>query len=278
MTTDNEAGSAQTRSLVHGVENAVCLQLGIAKLRHRSALHSLCLPANIDLAEIVYRVIENNWLAGGAEGNKDRSQQNWRWTRQTRVSPKNKSPEVLLERAIASACASTNRTDWANQIPVASGLIKSAADGRRAIDLAHCRGTEHYELIELKIASDTPLYAAIELLGYASLWLLSRATPPAHQPALLKAKHIDLRVPAPLSYYTPFKLVELEYCIDRGVKALGQQHGVQITFRYDLLPPTLLQSLLPESAELLDAMTKSGPLHGDGEELFNDAKVRPFGQ
>ena len=250
---------------MHGVENAVCLELGIAKLWHRSALHSLCLPAKIDVAAIVFAVIKNNWLAADAEDNRDCSQQNWRWTTQTRVSPKNKSPEVLLERAIASACASTNRTDWANQIPVASGLIKDAADGRRAIDLARCRGLEHYELIELKIASDTPLYAAIELLGYASLWLLSRATPPAHEPMLLKAKHIDLRVLAPPAYYTPFELAGLERCIDGGVRAIGQRRGVQMTFKFDLLPPALLQSPLPDDSSLLDAMTRIMPLHHDGQ-------------
>ena len=264
MKTDSESGSVQTRSLVHGVEDDVSLQLGIANLRHRSALHSLRLPDSIDLAGIVFRVIERNWVTSSAEANKDRSHQNWRWTLQTRKSSNNKSQEVLVERAIAMACEATNCKHWANQIPVASGLVKGAADGRRAIDLAHRVGPDHYELIELKIASDTPLYAAIELLGYASLWLLSRAVPPAHEPSLLKAKYIDLRVLAPPAFYAPFQLADLEYSIDRGVRALGQQQGVHMTFRYDLLPPTLLLSPLPEDASLLDELTKCLPLHGDG--------------
>ena len=93
---------------------------------------------------------------------------------------------------------------------------------------------------------------------------MSRTVPPAHEPSLLKAKYIDLRVLAPPAFYAPFQLADLEYSIDRGVRALGQQQGVHITFRYDLLHPTLLLSPLPEDASLLDELTKCLPLHGDG--------------
>lgn len=63
-------------SLLHGVNAAVCDALGIANLRHRSALHSLQIPAGIDIATIMYQVIAANWSAGGASENKDRSRQN----------------------------------------------------------------------------------------------------------------------------------------------------------------------------------------------------------
>ena len=100
-------------------------------------------------------------------------------------------------------------------------------------------------------------------MDYASLWLLSRATPSALEPKLLKANHIDLRVLAPPAYYAPFELAELEYCIDHGVGALVQQRGVQMTFGFNLLPPALLESPFPDSVSLLDGLTTCLALHGD---------------
>ena len=98
-------------SLLQGVNAAVCNALGISNLRHRSALHSLQIPIGIDIASIVYRVIAANWSVGGASENKDRSRQNWRWTLQPQIGDANRSPEVVLERAIAAACAAAGRTD-----------------------------------------------------------------------------------------------------------------------------------------------------------------------
>lgn len=228
-------------SLLSGVEAAVCELLGIARLRHRSALKSLRLPAGTNLPLIVYETIARNWADGGAAANVNRSSQNWRWTLQSLISVANRSPEVVLERAIATACFAEGRDDWANQIPVASGLIAGAADGRRALDLAQRRSERHYELIELKVGSDTPLYAVVELLGYASLWLLAREAPPAYAPGLLAADRIDLRVLAPAAWYAPFVLDDLERSIDIAARALGMTKGVAITFAFDVLPDGLVE-------------------------------------
>jgi hypothetical protein len=250
-------------SLLHGVEAAVCNVLGIANVRHRSALYSLKIPAEVDLAATVYETIAVNWLAGDADANKDRSRQNWRWTLQPQIGVENRSPEVVLERAIASACAAAGRTDWANQIPVASGLIPGASDGRRAIDLAQRRGEGHYELIELKIASDTPLFAAVELLGYASLWLLARKEPPATKPALLAAERIDVRVLAPSAFYAPFELKELERNVDEGLQALSGNHGANLSFAFHVLPAALTTTALPEGYDLLGKLERRTPLHSE---------------
>ena len=139
------------------MEEAVCSALGIRKLRHRSALLALRLPDHVDLADMVFGVIWENWIAGRAAENMTRSRQNWRWSLQTYIGEANRSPEVMLEQAVAAACEAAGSSDWANQIPVASGLIAGARDNRRAIDLVHRRDTRTYEMIELKIASDTPL-------------------------------------------------------------------------------------------------------------------------
>ena len=241
----------------------MCRSLGITKLRHRSALKSLRVPEDLDLPSIVYRTVARNWAEGAAAANINRSRQNWRWTLQPSISAANRSPEVVLERAIAAACASAGRDDWANQIPVASGLVAAAGDGRRAIDLAQRHDGQHYELIELKVASDTPLYAAVELLGYASLWLLARETPPAHAPALLAADLIDLRVLAPAAFYEPFQLAKLEQSIQCGTCALGAANGVAITFAFDVLQDGLVEQ--PTSnGSLLGALAKRRGLHAAG--------------
>lgn len=247
-------------SLLDDVETSVCSALGITRLRHRSALLSLDISAGVDLPALVHEVISSNWLTSGAAANVNRSRQNWRWTLQPQIGAANRSPEVVLERAIAAASAAHGRTDWANQIPVASGLIVGAADGRRAIDLAQQRGDRHYELIELKVASDTPLYAAVELLGYASLWLLARQAIPGHAPALLAADRVDLRVLAPAAFYAPFQLERLERSIDADVRRLGDASGVALTFAFDVLPDGLADGAASNTL-ILDDLAERRPLH-----------------
>lgn len=76
--------------------------------------------------------------------------------------------EIPVERSIA-------RLDgWYNQIPTASGLF--FPDQRRAcIDLAYCPvNSRLIEFVELKIDADNPLYACLEHIAYAVLWLYSR--------------------------------------------------------------------------------------------------------
>jgi hypothetical protein len=246
---------------MHGLESAVCAAMGIARLRHRSALLGLHLPPDLDIAALVYGVVSTNWRAGCAGDNKERSQQNWRWTLQPQIGAGNRSPEVVLERAIASACDAAGRNDWANQIPVASGLIAGSTDGRRAVDLAHRRTDGAVELIELKIASDTPLYAAVELLGYASAWLLASADPPARRPELLREDRVDLRVLAPAAYYAPFDLRALERAVDDGARRLGHGQGAHLSFAFDVLPEELALPPLPSGPELLALLDQRRPLH-----------------
>ena len=82
------------------------------------------------LVDAIHRTMEANYARGGASANKGRSRENWRWQAlQPQISERNRSPEVVLERAVAAACDRLGRTDWANQVPVASGLIASARDG-----------------------------------------------------------------------------------------------------------------------------------------------------
>jgi hypothetical protein len=176
----------------------------------------------------VLNVIAQNWRLGEADKQLGRSRENWRWSLRTQIGAHNRSPEVLLERAIAAACLRTGRRDWANQIPVSSGLILGASGRRRAIDLVQQRGDAHFELIELKVNSDTPLYAAIEALAYSSIWLLTREARQGSTSSILAATRLDVRVLAPSRHYEPFELEVLESSIDRSLKGLAPEHGVQM--------------------------------------------------
>lgn len=236
--------------------------MGIASTRHRSALRHLRLTADQDLVDLIFRTVADNYERGNAATNRDRSQENWRWRLQLQIAARNTSLEVGLERAIAAACGRTGRTDWANQVPVASGLIAGAADGRRAIDLAHQCGERHFELIELKIASDTPLYAAVEIIGYGCIWLLARAYPLSRRSAILEADHVDLTVLAPVDYYRRYDLTELEAALDRGCRALGRAHGVSMTFAFHALDERLVGSSTSDDDELLAALDNRIPWRG----------------
>lgn len=215
----------------------------------------------IDVARLLFDVIAENYVRGGATLNKNRSQQNWRWCSiQSEIGAANRSPEVVLERAVAASCLRAGRVDWGNQVPVASGLILGASDRRRAIDLVHRRGERHFEFIELKIASDTPLFAAIEIIGYACIWLLARGDRPSRLSALLEADQIDLRVLAPAAFYAKYELQAIESSLCRSLDALGGSHGVTLTFGFDVLDDRLSEVPLPADITLLSLLAARQPL------------------
>ena len=248
-------------SLMDRTEAAVCAALGVHNLRHRAALRRLSDISRTNVPRLLFDVIADNYVRGGATLNKNRSQQNWRWCNiQPQIGAANRSPEVVLERAIAASCLRAGRADWGNQVPVASGLILGASDRRRAIDLVHRRGERHFEFIELKIASDTPLYAAIEIIGYACIWLLARGDRPSRRSALLDAEQIDLRVLAPAAFYGRYELQALESSLHQSLGALGDSHGVTLTFAFDVLDDHLSKGPLAADDALLSLLAARQPL------------------
>ncbi len=259
--------SSETRRLpsplVEGVEKAVVDLLGINSTNHRSALYKLGAVGGPALVEIVFQQIRVNYDVCGASARKDRSRENWRWpSLQPQICAHNCSPEVAVERAIAAACARMGRTDWANQVPVASGLIEGTRDGRRAIDLVRRRGERHFEIIELKIKTNTPLSAAVEIIGYGCLWIIARGDRPARPSKLLDADRIDLRVLAPRAYYSPFALSDLDAALNTGVSALGLRHGAALSFAFEQLDARIRPDAMPSDGELLDCLDHSVPVNG----------------
>ena len=230
--------TADPPALLGGVEPAICRVLGIKNLRHRSALLELGKREGLPRGAVgaMFAVIAANWGRCRAAQPLLTSSANWRWrSPQTAIAPQNKSAEVVFERAVVRACEELKRCDWSNQVPVASGIAGSSRDRRRAIDLVHQRSPGRFEFIELKVASDTPLFAAFEIIAYTCIWLLSRREAgEAHGP-LLTATEIDARVLAPAAYYARYDLSALAALLDQELSALGSAHGVKLSFGFDAL-------------------------------------------
>lgn len=239
-------------SLFAGMDAIVhdCLQ--IASTRHRSALDTIATacPAPSTIAAMVERMfaqVSANWDQCRRVTARHPSGENWRWCSPViGIVERNRSPEVVLERSIVRACVSSGRTDWANQVPVASGIVNSTRHKRSAIDLIHKHDDGAFEFIELKISSDTPLSAAVQLLQYGFIWLLSRRDRKSlgyRDAVLLDASTIHLRVLAPLSYYRNQPLSVLAEGIDTGVKRLGtKEPGTRLTFAFQEFSDALVRS------------------------------------
>jgi hypothetical protein len=224
------------------VSAAVCQHLDIRNLGHKSALLEIgrrkAFPAGT--VDATYSRIASNWQLCHEAGIGSPSAANWRWrVPQLAISAHNTSPEVRLERALIAACERLGRSDWSNQVPVASGVAGANAERRRAIDLVHQRGPGHFELVELKVASDTPLYAAFEIIGYTCIWLLSRLDPSAPDNPLLAAQAIDAVVLAPTTFYAPYQLDALRLQLHDDLQRLGHEHGLALSFRFEAFPDHL---------------------------------------
>lgn len=172
----------------------------------------------VELITSIYKCLERNWSG------KCRSSQNWRITPVLNIGHNNTSPEVMLERAFAQLSANGHIDGWVNQVPVVSGLVENTEEGRRAIDLLYLeQGTA--EFVELKWATNTPIYAAMEILEYGIAYLFSRQ----HQNELgytgnrlMALNEVTLSVLAPLEYYSGYKLDWLTNNLEQGIKIFSE--------------------------------------------------------
>ena len=187
----------------------------------------------------IYETVKSNF-------NEDRRRSTENWCLPTNPAKKGdgneknreKNIEVKLEREII-----TTSGGWFNQVPTASGLVNGHADKRASIDLVHrCEDDGSYEFIELKVTSNTPLYAAMEILQYGVLYIFARMNQQMYSAAadktLLKAATIRLKVLAPCGYYEGCKLDWLENGINEGLNCFIKANhcGFSMNFKFEAFP------------------------------------------
>lgn len=170
-----------------------------------------------------------------------KSRQNWRFSARPSIDPENHSPEVCLERAIIKQ---QQIQEWANQSPVASGLLGPNSDKGRHVDLVReIERDSIYELIELKWLADNPFFAAMEILCYGIVYLLCREIYPSEDNHLFKADTIRLRVLAPSHYYCPNDskktLQQLQTKISVAIEKFAVRVGVKMDFCFREIPDCL---------------------------------------
>ncbi len=230
-------------SLFEGTDEIISAALDLRpgdSLKHKSVCRRLEHlpkdgPSFERLVPDLYEKIERNW-----DGRMP-SRENWRLERQTAISPRNKSPEVLLERAIAILGTRGILEDWFNQIPVASGLIDGSSDKRAAIDLLRYRDS-YAEFVELKWKSDTPAYAAFEILHYGLAYLFSfvnRAQFGYLDKRLMTVSGVSLSVLAPHRYFAPYDLRGLGEQLDERLRAFVRwksEGELEMDFRFVSFP------------------------------------------
>ena len=161
------------------------------------------------------------------------------------IDPDNRSEEKQLEKAMARELGPT----WTNQMPTASGLVTSG-ERQRNVDLVHRVGAREFEFIELKVESDTPLYAAFEILKNGMTYLYSRRRrtdlgyrETDHAP--LWADVVHLRVLAPESYYDGYDFAWLErflnMCLARVVEP-SVDGALRMDFCFERFPSGFVPS------------------------------------
>jgi hypothetical protein len=198
-------------------------------------LRSNTLPDRRGLFEEVFERVRSNWMSNRIE-ERWPSQSNW----VLRVAPEfTQHPTKYLEKQLQKNIAILLQNEgWGNDVPTASGLINDR--GRQMnIDLAH-QIPDGFEFIELKLGSNTPYEAAVQILRYGAVYLLYRLEPELARRfkgnRMMNAKRIVLEVLAPDSYYSlgNIDLPLLEAQLDQQVARFAEEHvrGLSLSFRF----------------------------------------------
>ncbi len=268
-------------SIFDGTDQIINDALGLRpgqSLKQISTCRSLCnspLPDSFspEIVTVLFEQVVGNWHG------RIPSRENWRHERRTEIADQNKSPEVVLERAIVTLAELGDLPGWYNQIPVASGLVDGRSDKRAALDLARVDGGTA-ELIELKWASDTPLFALFEVLRYGLALLLSRQNAASFgylgRP-LIDAKELSLVVLAPSQYYANCNLAGFAEVVNSGLCNLTRQHS-------DFPPMGLAFMSFPAGFELpfqrgsqVNTMRDGGEAVARSQLLSAVTSLRPIG-
>jgi hypothetical protein len=198
------------------------------------------LPERSGLFEELYTIINANWHRY-REPDRWPTSANW----VLRVAPgstehQTQHFEKQLQKRIAICLENEG---WGNDVPTASGLVDHG--GRQMnVDLAH-RVDGGFEFIELKIQSNTPYDAAVQILRYGAVYMLYRLEPELvrrfRMNSMICAKRIVLEVLAPNSYYSceALDLRSLETQLNHGLEMFGKRRDarVALSFRFMAFAP-----------------------------------------
>ncbi|WP_428305441.1 hypothetical protein [Lacipirellula sp.] len=199
---------------------------------------------NENLIDRMSHCCEAAWRSATELQHRRVSADSWGCTKHLELCEDNPSSEVVLERLLARLTPG----NWWNQVPVDAGSLDG--QGRRKIDLVH-RSGDRYSIVELKVNSNTPLSAAIQVIQYGVAYLLFRQCVlpdllergDADSPAIMQATELDLVVLAPTQYYDRFAsshgwLESFERQMDSQLagSAARQAVGISMTFRFESFP------------------------------------------
>lgn len=215
------------------------------RYRHIATLQQLCqqngpdVDGNAFIENLYARVLQNWNDAPQPRGLP--TVENWRFAKQLEYDENNATHEVTLERTIAAVVDE----NWANQVPVDSGLLNARA---HYIDLVFRAGSA-FSLIELKYESNTPLSAACQVLSYGLVYAFFKCHDEEinvnlNASPILGASELHLRVLAPLAYFAGYGagctwLSRFETAIDRGVRQFAQRHARTVppmSFAFERFP------------------------------------------
>lgn len=260
-----------SKNVIDGVNNIIDESLGITHIggsphyRHRKSCASLIRsPESFDGYKVICRIydqLEQNFMRPENRFHTlGPSVENWRFEKKLYLDKSNNSKEKTLEKNIVKF----GSEDWVNQVPTSSGIISSASDKLRNIDLVRRVEDDVYEFIELKIDSDTPLFAAFEITINGLIYLLSKRHYSEKYLAdkeIFLSDKIILKTLAPKSYYSIGDLKWLASELNCGLRNLLNDkfsNKVQMNFTFSAFPENFVWPC--DKSKLLHALDNINPV------------------
>lgn len=221
------------------------------------------LPQRSGLFEEMYKRIRENWNRYREPDRWPTPEKNW----VLRLAPDfTAHPTQRLEKQLQKQIAICLENEgWGNDLPTASGLVN--ARGRQMnVDLAH-RVQDGFELIELKVESDSPYDAALQVLRYGAIYMLYRLEPELARRfklhSMMRAKRVVLEVLAPHSYYSAgdVDLPCLETQLDDEIATFGKRPnaGVTLSFRFMSFPQEFIYRPGMDCELIADSVRRRAP-------------------
>lgn len=121
-------------------------------------------------------------------------------------------------------------------------MRRAYADLDSSVQQGGYNSARHFSLCELKTVSNNPAEAAVQIVRYAAVFVMSvrsyRKTPTAKRWPILLAEHISLRVLAPRTWYAGGAPRELERELSQGLADLSHLVGrpLVMDFAFEALP------------------------------------------